>query len=213
MRLFWVFLALALLVLIPFVIWGEGFERTFTRTGAVDWLSGYGAWAWAAGVVLLILDLVLPVPATAVMAALGFIYGPLTGAVVGAAGSFLSGTLGYGLCRALGRPAALWLLGEHELARGERLFARVGGWLVVLSRWLPIFPEVIACMAGLVRMPAGLFFLALACGSAPLALVFAAVGHAGAERPVLAIALSALVPPLLWLLVQPWFRAKQRTEA
>ena len=116
--------------------------------------------------------------------------------MVGALGSFLSGTLGYGLCRAVGRPATVRLLGEPELAKGERLFARVGGWLVVLSRWLPIFPEVIACMAGLTRMPARIFFLALACGSAP---------------PLLAITLSALVPPLLWLLVQPWFRAKQGT--
>jgi len=213
MRLFWIFFGLAVLVLIPFLIWGEGFERTFTRAGAVDWLAGYGAWAWAAGIVLLILDLLLPIPATAVMAALGYLYGPLAGAAIGAAGSILSGALGYGLCRAFGRPVAVRLLGEPELARGERLFARVGGWLVVLSRWLPIFPEVIACMAGLTRMPAPLFLLALACGSAPLALVFAAVGHAGVERPVLAIALSALVPPLLWLVVQPWLRAKEKSVA
>lgn len=210
MRLFWIFLGLAVLVLIPFLIWGEGFERAFTQAGAVDWLRGYGLWAWAAGIALLGLDLVLPIPATAVMAALGFIYGPLAGGLIGAAGSILSGAIGYGLCRSLGRGVALRILGEKDLERGERLFRNVGGWLVVLSRWLPIFPEVIACMAGLARMPARTFFFALACGSLPLAFVFAAVGHAGAERPVLAIGLSALLPPVLWLLVQPWFRARQR---
>lgn len=213
MRLFWIFIGLALLVVIPFLIWGEGFERAFTQAGAVEWLRGYGLWAWAAGIVLLALDLVLPIPATAVMAALGFIYGPILGGLIGGLGFILSGAIGYSLCRLLGRGAALRLLGPKDLERGERLFRDVGGWLVVLSRWLPVFPEVIACMAGLTRMPARTFFLALACGSLPLAFVFAAVGHAGAERPVLAIALSALLPPVLWLLVQPWFRARSRAGA
>jgi uncharacterized membrane protein YdjX (TVP38/TMEM64 family) len=212
MRLFWIFVALALLVLLPFLIWGRGFERAFTQAGAVAWLREYGAWAWAAGVILLMLDLVLPIPATAVMAALGYIYGPLQGGLVATAGSILSGALGYGLCRALGRGAARRLLGERDLERGERLFARVGGWLVVLSRWLPVFPEVIACMAGLTRMRVRTFLIALACGSAPLGFAFASVGHAGVEHPALAIGLSALLPPFLWLLVQPWFRARQRMD-
>jgi len=210
MRLLWIFIGLAILVLIPFLIWGEGFERAFSQAGATEWLRRYGDWAWAAGIALLMLDLVLPIPATAVMAALGYIYGPLAGGLLAAAGSILSGTLGYGLCRLLGRGAARRILGAAELERGERLFARVGGWLVVLSRWLPVFPEVIACMAGLTRMPARAFLTALACGSLPLGFAFAAVGHAGIERPALAIALSALLPPVLWLLVQPWFRARKR---
>ena len=104
---------------------------------------------------------------------------------------------------------AVRLLGAVELAVAERLFDRVGGWLVVLSRWLPVFPEVIACMAGLSGMRPTPFFAALACGSAPLAFVFAAMGHAGADHPVLAIALSAGLPPLLWLSVQPYVRAKR----
>jgi membrane protein DedA with SNARE-associated domain len=101
------------------------------------------------------------------------------------------------------------LLGPEGLMDGERLFARVGGWLVVLSRWLPVFPEVIACMAGLARMPPLPFFAALVCGSAPLGFGFAAIGHAGGDYPVLAIALSAGLPPLLWLAVRPYFRAKR----
>ena len=210
-RLLGWFLFLALVVLIPFLIWGAGFERSFSHEGAVAWLTGYGSWAGIAAVLLLMSDLVLPIPATAVMAALGFVYGPVAGGLIATLGSFLSGALGYLLCRWFGRPAAVRLLGPQELVDGERLFARVGGWLVVLSRWLPVFPEVVACMAGLSRMPPLPFFTALACGSAPLGFAFATIGHAGVDRPVLAIALSAAVPPLLWLGVQPYFRAKRRT--
>jgi uncharacterized membrane protein YdjX (TVP38/TMEM64 family) len=212
LRLLGLFLLLALIVLVPFAIWGSGFERSFTLEGAAVWLAGYGAWASVAGVLLLMSDLVLPIPATAVMAALGFVYGPLAGGLLASLGSFLSGALGYLLCRWFGRPVAVRLLGTKGLMEGERLFARVGGWLVVLSRWLPVFPEVIACMAGLARMPPLSFFGALACGSVPLGFAFAMIGHAGVDHPVLAIALSALVPPLLWLAVQPYFRAKRLTQ-
>jgi uncharacterized membrane protein YdjX (TVP38/TMEM64 family) len=211
-RLFSWFAFLAALVLVPFLIWGSGFAASFSQEGAIAWLSGYGRWAGIAGVLLLMSDLVLPIPATAVMAALGFIYGPLGGGLIATLGGFLSGALGYLICRWFGRPAAVHVLGAQGLADGERLFARVGGWLVVLSRWLPVFPEVIACMAGLSRMSALPFFVALACGSAPLGFVFAAIGHAGVDHPVLAIALSAGLPPLLWLLVQRYFRAKRLTS-
>jgi uncharacterized membrane protein YdjX (TVP38/TMEM64 family) len=209
LRLLGLFLLLALIVLVPFVIWGSGFEQSFTPEGAAAWLTGYGQWASIAGILLLMSDLVLPIPATAVMAALGFVYGPVAGGLIATLGSFLSGALGYLLCRGFGRPVAVRLLGPKGLMEGEQLFARVGGWLVVLSRWLPVFPEVIACMAGLSRMPPVRFFAALACGSVPLGFGFATIGHAGVDDPVLAIALSAVLPPLLWLAVQPYFRAKR----
>jgi uncharacterized membrane protein YdjX (TVP38/TMEM64 family) len=211
-RLFWIFVGLALAALIPFLIWGEDLERSFSEAGVVAWLADWGHWAWAAGMVLLASDLLLPIPATAVMAALGLVYGPLWGGLIGTAGGFFGGALGYGLCRGFGRPLALRILGPDDLEQGEQLFARTGGWLVALSRWLPIFPEVIACMAGLLRMPLWAFAIALLCGCAPLAFTFAAIGYAGGDHPVLAIALSALAPPLLWLVVQPYLRARQRAE-
>ena len=75
---------------------------------------------------------------------------------------------------------------------------------MALSRWLPLFPEVVACMAGLSRMPPVSFFVALVCGSLPLAFTFAAVGARGVDSPALALSLSALLPIVLWPLAQ-WF--------
>ena len=109
----------------------------------------------------------------------------------------LAGSLAYWLARGLGREAAVRLAGEEDLERGERLFDAVGGWVIALSRWLPLLPEVIACMAGLTRMRALPFHVALFCGSVPLAFVFAAVGAAGVDRPGLTLALSAALPVVL----------------
>ncbi|SDL11520.1 Uncharacterized membrane protein YdjX, TVP38/TMEM64 family, SNARE-associated domain [Catalinimonas alkaloidigena] len=210
MRLLLVFLALALLVLIPFFFWGDALESFFTFSGSVDWLEGYGAWAWAMAIVLLIGDLFLPLPATVIMAALGLLYGPWWGGALAATGSFLSGALAYELCQRIGPNAARRILSEGDLDRGQRLFSRAGGWIVAFSRWIPVLPEVVACMAGLTCMPAPLFYGALACGSLPLGFTFAAVGHFGLERPVLTLVLSALVPMLLWLAVRPLLKWEQR---
>jgi uncharacterized membrane protein YdjX (TVP38/TMEM64 family) len=198
MRLFLIFLFMAFAVLIPFLIWGGRFEAAFSRDGAVYWLRDYGAWAWAAAIALLLLDVFLPVPATAVFSGLGFVYGALLGGLIGAAGSILSGVVAYAGCRLVGRRAAVRIAGEKDLSRAEQLFASVGGWLVALSRWLPIFSETVACLAGLARMPAGPFLLALATGSLPLAMIFAMVGAVGLHYPVAAMALSAGLPALIW---------------
>lgn len=202
-RLALVFLVLAGLVLVPFLIWGERLEAALDPAALAARLQAQGPTATLVALGLLWSDLLLPIPATAVMSALGFVHGALLGGLLGALGSILAGLTGYTLCRALGPRAARAILGADGLAEGERLFARIGAWLVLLSRWLPVFPEVVACMAGLARMHPPTFLLALLAGSWPMATAFAALGAFGLERPGLALALSALVPPVIWLLVRP----------
>ena len=53
---------------------------------AVLTLRTYGSWAWAVGIALIWADLVLPIPQTAVIAALGIIYGTLLGGLLGSLG-------------------------------------------------------------------------------------------------------------------------------
>lgn len=207
MRLLWIFLVLALLVLIPFGIWNE--DLMWDQASAVAWLAGFERWAWLAGIGLLVVDLFLPVPGTVVMSALGYLYGTLLGGLIGSTGSLLAGLLAYFLCRRLGRGAAIRLAGEKDLVRGERLFAHSGGWIVAFSRWLPVFPEVIACMAGLTRMPPTSFVVALACGTLPMGFTYAAIGHLAVENAGLAVALSAAVPLALWLPFHFWLRRRE----
>ncbi len=199
-----VVLGLALAVALPFALFGDGFERALAPDAAVRWLEGYGRWAWLAGIGLLIADLVLPIPGSAVMAALGMIYGPLKGGAVAALGSFAAGLLAYGLCRAFGQRAFAVLAGAEGDAAARRLFARAGGWLVAFSRWLPVLPETVACLAGLTAMRFRTFATALVCGAVPLGLTFAAVGHLGVHAPATTLTLSALVPVALWAFVRPW---------
>ena len=198
--------------MIPFLVMGERFEAQFTAEAARGWLAEYGMrWGWLAAMGLLVADLVLPVPATGVMSALGYVYGTWWGGLAGAAGSFLSGVVAYELCRAGGQRAADRLLGPADQERARRVFSGgLGGWMVALSRWMPLLPELTACMAGLTGMPRRRFLPALACGCVPMGLVFAAVGASGTERPMLAIGLSVLIPAVLYAGTAAWMkRARQ----
>lgn len=189
---------MAVAVLIPFLIWGDWFMQTFDQAGATDWLRRLGPWAWLAAIGLLVGDLFLPVPATPVMAALGWVYGPWLGGSIGAAGAFLSGCLAYALCRKLGDRAALKILGAKDLDRGRTLFAKAGGWIIALTRWAPVLPEVACCMAGLTRMPLRNFLIALASGCVPMAFTFAWIGSRGHDQPGLALGLSIALPIVCW---------------
>ena len=97
----------------------------------------------------------------------------------------------------------------RSYAADNRLFARSGPWLVVLSRWLPVLPEVVGCLAGIARMPFGIFLLALFCGTVPPAFTYAAVGSMFDSEPIWALALSILLPVVLWLAFRPFLRARQ----
>ena len=213
MRLLLIFLVLAGIVLVTFFIWGESLMVMFSHEGTVSWLRQYGGWAWLFAILLLMADLLLPLPATLIMSALGYIYGPIAGGLISALGSFLAGSLGYWLCRLMGEKTAMVLLGRNDYIKGKNLSGGVGAWVVVLSRWLPVFTEVIACMAGLTRMPVLYFHGALLCGSLPLGFVYAFVGSAGVDFPIMAIALSATLPPLIWWMIRPIVKARMSAKS
>ena len=199
-RLWLLILLLLASIIVPFMIWGEQFDAALSLEGAKGLMERYGAWAWLAGIVLLCADIVLPVPSTIVMSALGLMYGWWLGGLIASAGSFLSGLIAYAACRLAGHRAAEWIAGADGIAKAERMFEKHGGWLVALSRSLPVLPEALACLAGLVRMPWKTFVIALGCGTLPLGFTFAAIGAIGVDRPGLTIALSIAVPAVLWLI-------------
>lgn len=198
MRVIIVFVILAILFASPLLVFGDRFDRRLGGQEGVAWLREFGAWAGIIGIGLQCADLVLPIPATGIMAAMGIIYGVVVGGLLASAGSFMAGAVAYGLTRMIGERAAMFLIGERDLQRARRFFDQAGGWAVAMSRWMPLLPEVIASLAGLTRMDARRFFLALMCGSLPMGFAFAALGAWGSDRPLTAVVVSALLPLALW---------------
>ncbi len=209
-RLLLIVLLLVGVSAIPFFIWGAGIEATLSQKGAAGFMREFGDWAWLAGLGLIASDIALPVPATAVMTALGIVYGPLLGGAISAGGTMLAGLIGYGICRSIGPRTAERLAGAAGFAEARVLFDRWGGWLVAGSRWLPVLPETISFLAGLTAMPFRRYLAALACGAVPLGFVFAAAGHFGADNVPLTLAISAVAPLALWLALRPFLTRRSR---
>ena len=207
LRLIVVVLILAFVVALPFAIWGDQLESTLSVDGAVEWMRGTG-WAAAAGVGLIVSDIVIPIPSTAVMAGLGVLYGPVVGGLLAAFGSILAGSLGYWLCRALGPKTAQRLAGQKGIGQARQLFDRWGLPLVAISRWVPVLPETVAFLAGLIRMPFRRFLAALSVGAVPLGFVFATAGHLGRDAPVLVMAICALAPLVVLAAWRLWKRRR-----
>jgi uncharacterized membrane protein YdjX (TVP38/TMEM64 family) len=164
-------------------------------TAVVLRLRDYDAWAWALGIGLIWADLLLPVPQTAIIAALGMVYGAVLGGLVGSVALITSGLLAYLLMRTHVRRFAARLVGQSALDKMGVFFARSGVWAIVLTRSLPYsLPEAVTVLAGLSRMPFTTFLTALAIGSIPTAFVFAGLGAGWADDPVLVLAVSYGLP-------------------
>ena len=161
-------------------------------------LHNHDSWAWALAVALISADIILPIPQTAVIAALGILYGPLYGGLLGSLGLILGGFLGYGLMLTTARRCARRFAGHRRLLEMQSLFDRSGTWAIILTRSLPYsLAEIVILLAGLARMPIGKFSTALIIGSVPTAFAFAAMGAGWANQPILALAVSYVVPMLL----------------
>ncbi len=94
---------------------------------AVLSLRGWGSWAWALGVGLIWADRVLPIPQTAVIAALGIIYGSLLGGLLGSLGLISSGLVGY----------LLMLTSHGDLYSASLGASRCAGWRAYSSAAVP----------------------------------------------------------------------------
>ena len=157
--------AIAVIMLGSLLFVGDTIDRYFEGPEGLERLRSYGDWAWLAGIGLIISDLILPVPATTVIALLGMLYGPWLGGFIGGVGTLLAGLVAYGGCRLLGDRFVRFLVGEANLGRLQKFFARHGLWAIALTRWMPLLPEALCCLAGMSRMRFWPLFLALACGS------------------------------------------------
>jgi uncharacterized membrane protein YdjX (TVP38/TMEM64 family) len=166
--------------------------------GALLALRRSGSWAWALGIALIWADVLLPIPQTAVITALGIIYGTLLGGLVGSLGLITGGLLGYGLMFTSARRLVQRFTGPRSLRRMESLFDRSGAWAIVLTRSLPYsVPEAMVFLAGLAGMPMPKFTAALTVGSVPTAFAFAAIGAGWADQPIQALVVSYVLPILL----------------
>lgn len=210
LRLLAVFLLLSLMLLISFLIWGEGFDAWLDGEAAADFFRARAAWAGPLGAGLLIADLVLPIPSTGILGGMGVALGWLPAALWGWAGLSLSGLTGYAIGRLGGTRLADRVVDPGVRARHQAQFNDWGSTAIVVTRLLPILPEVFSVLSGLVRMRFSRFVFATLLGSIPPALVYTWLGAQAREHPGPALWGLVGITAAAWLVFLTLHRRRSR---
>ncbi|WP_170113131.1 VTT domain-containing protein [Ahniella affigens] len=190
-------------VLVPFALWGDALEHA-----APMWLANHQGplWLAALGILLLIADVLLPIPSSVVAMALCWSLGPWLGGCCVAVGSFLSFATGYGLGRIVPEPRLRRFIGARAWDRLRDRAGRSELWWIVLSRPLPVFAELSALLAGVWRLPLISSLGAAAAASLGLGVLYGGSAWLGARSPstLLSLLLLSCLPTAFWLLHRWW---------
>jgi len=149
---------------------------------------------------LLFADLFIAVPTLTITILSGYFLGHVHGAMSALCGVTLAGICGYTISRYYGN-TILGLLVKNENERNEATmtFRKHGFMMILLSRAMPILPEVTACLSGITRMSFSKFLLAWLMSSVPYILIATYAGSISSiENPMPAIYTAIGLSLLLW---------------
>jgi uncharacterized membrane protein YdjX (TVP38/TMEM64 family) len=165
------------------------------------WLGSTGTLTAALlGSGLLVADVVLPVPSSAVMVAHGALFGVVGGTLLSVGGSMGATLVGFSLGRR-GGPLLARLVPPEERARADYILSRWGGLALVLTRPVPLLAETVAIMAGASALGWRQAAVAAIVGSLPPALLYALSGATATAitSAVVVFGLVLLVAGIFWL--------------
>ena len=150
---------------------------------------------------MLFADLFIAMPTLTIIILSGFFLGPIKGAAFSIMGLLLAGFSGYGLSQRYGGGLAKMLVkDEAELEKTAQSFRKFGVGTILLSRAMPILPEVSACMAGLTGMSKLKFTLAWILSTIPYAVIASYAGSiSSVSNPMPAILTAIGLTTFFWL--------------
>ncbi len=184
-----ILLALAVPI-VPFLALGESLDERIAA-----WLDPPPEPATVAAVTIAVLavDVFLPVPSSLVST----FAGAQLGVVAATAASWLGMTAGavfaFWLAKAFGHPLAVRLSSADDMRETERLSRRVGGWILIVTRPLPILAEAAVLLLGTTGMTWRRFLPLAMLSNLGIALVYSVLGRIARSYDALPIALGASV--------------------
>lgn len=161
---------------------------------------------------LLFADLFVAVPTLTITLLSGYFLGFGLGASTAFLGVSAAAFSGYALCHRWGeRGIAMIVRDEAERLDLATSFQASGPVMILLSRAMPILPEVTACMAGATRMPLLRYATFFALGTLPYVLIAAYAGSISSfDDPKPAIYTAILLYATLWT---GWYLVRRRSRA
>ena len=153
---------------------------------------------------LLFIDLFLSIPTMATVLLAGYFLGFFMGAVYAFLGLAMASFTGYFLSSKYGQKG-LYLISKEskEQEKMQQLFEQYGTSMIILSRAVPMLPEISSALAGLSKMPFHKFLTAWLLSSLPYVIVLSYVGSvSNLDNPLPALLGVGGLTLLLWII---WF--------
>ena len=177
-------------IVLPFALFAESMDRwTLQQLRAQAGPLAIASWV----VVLLMADILLPVPASLVSTLSGALLGLVAGFTTSLVGMTLTCQIGYALGRWYGAPLAHRLIADEEMARVSKQVDRRGMWAFAMLRPIPVLAEASAFWAGVMQVNPVRFSLVTLIANAGLAILYAAVGAAAIPAGSVTVILAAAI--------------------
>jgi uncharacterized membrane protein YdjX (TVP38/TMEM64 family) len=138
-------------------------------------------------------DMLLPIPSSVVSTFGGAQLGILVGTIVSWLGMTAGAMAGFWLARIFGRPLAVRLSGETDLARMSALADRHGPWMLVMTRAVPVLAEASVLYMGATGLSWRRFLAPVALANLGIAVAYSACGHFASQWDALPLALAASI--------------------
>jgi uncharacterized membrane protein YdjX (TVP38/TMEM64 family) len=175
MTRFWIFTVVVVVAMLLLFFVVQALQLPFLVEDTSFLLSQKKWVAASAGIGLLIVDVIAPVPSSIIMLANGMLFGAILGTLLSVVGGFGAALAGYWIGTRGERFGKRWL-GDESLQRANAFFRNYGMMAVIVSRPIPILAEAVSIIAGISRMPARKFFPAALLGLLPTAIIYAVAG-------------------------------------
>lgn len=166
-------------------------------------------------ILLLFADLFVAMPTLTITILSGYFLGQWYGALAAVLGMMLAGCIGFVLGRRYSKRILAFIVKDEEkILEVRAAFQSHGFTMILLSRAVPILPEVTACLAGMTGMSFSRFITAWSLSTIPYCLIAVYSGSISSlDNPKPAIITAALLTSGLWLGWYLFRRFKLRSAA
>lgn len=162
-------------------------------------------------ILLLFCDLFVTIPTFGITVLAGFFLGFFWGGLAALTGILLAGVCGYTLCRYYGDSILNTIVKDQKQKKeATKAFQKHGVVMILVSRSVPMLPEISACLAGMTKMPFRRFLPAWLLGNGLFLFIAAYAGSVSTiEDPKPAIFAAIGTSVLLW---GSWFFYRKKLK-
>jgi uncharacterized membrane protein YdjX (TVP38/TMEM64 family) len=164
-------------------------------------------------ILLLIADILIPVPSSIVMILSGILFGGFIGGLITLTGSMIGSIINFQLSRILGQTRIKSWLGDKEYQTLSKIMQKYGAYTIILTRMVPLAMESTSAIAGVSNMKLKKFIVLNLVGYVPMVFYYSYTGalyktHISSLVTVLII--GFFVPLLLWFSLLKMTKTKMK---